>query len=794
MTFALTTTTMAPLITTQTISSLLFRWLTWIHLRVQPIEQPAVFVLPATFAFWLIAWALERIPEGGPVPTKIIEFKEETGPIANGHGAQSVIVKRARPDPVPAPVRILFSLPSNLSVIRLSHVVINLALGVFLIDSLWQADPPGNGLSSYAANVTFARVGAVYPDGVKIQVRYPDLKFDESFLSPPQQPGAGACKVLWREAMSGVSESTVGMWKDGPVLQLGEDDDWVGVAHLDKLWPSTSYQFRLAYPNSTFLPYPPTPLSFKTFPDPRLQQGSKFKFIASSGIRSNFPYVPLRGPHAFKGLDLLANRYFPASLCTSSPSSSLPSMTPNAVVKDPAPQPSPADDGASRPSDSTAAGATTTETCPYHGVHHPTTPVDPNPVQTDALSSYKARSLWGWLGKARESDEMVDSVPNFMLLVGGPDTAMPSRKTGMDEYMKSYRGLYASSSFRTLYERIPIFNVLGTSCHQKMHEVIPADLRSKVATWLRSNSKPESVDSDDDTQASSWALRSAYETYAGEANHAGYGGKGLHYSFSHGDSAFFVLDTTSYRSGPDVAPCDRTILGESQMLDLWLWASKVNSTTTFKFIVSPIPLTSLWPFTSTWSTCAASERTRVIDLIAYVPNVIVISGGRQAFAAIEYPPPTAAASLPSNASTTPIYEFVIGPLSSESALQWDYPQEKVVRWENVTAVVPITGFGGTVENETIELEIEREEEKLIKFVRQGNHKWSAITVDTLTNPEKPTVKVELFSDGARIWSFTVVGRYVPLKTAGSAVGSTLRGGIRSVLDKIGLNPAGWFKS
>jgi hypothetical protein len=43
---------------------------------------------------------------------------------------------------------------------------------------------------------------------------------------------------------------------------------------------------RLTYPNSTYLPYPREPLTFKTFPDQRLGGGSHFKFIASSGIVS----------------------------------------------------------------------------------------------------------------------------------------------------------------------------------------------------------------------------------------------------------------------------------------------------------------------------------------------------------------------------------------------------------------------------------------------------------------------------------------------------------------------------
>ena len=58
--------------------------------------------------------------------------------------------------------------------------------------------------------------------------------------------------------------------------------------------------------NRTLLPYPPSPIQFRTFPDPRLQSGSRLRFITSSCMVPNFPY---RGPfhrRTIKGYDLLA--------------------------------------------------------------------------------------------------------------------------------------------------------------------------------------------------------------------------------------------------------------------------------------------------------------------------------------------------------------------------------------------------------------------------------------------------------------------------------------------------------
>lgn len=52
------------------------------------------------------------------------------------------------------------------------------------------------------------------------------------------------------------------------------------------------------------------PFAFRTFPDSRLSTGSHFRFVASSCITPNFPYVPFHG-RTIKGFDLLARYLFP---------------------------------------------------------------------------------------------------------------------------------------------------------------------------------------------------------------------------------------------------------------------------------------------------------------------------------------------------------------------------------------------------------------------------------------------------------------------------------------------------
>lgn len=80
-----------------------------------------------------------------------------------------------------------------------------------------------------ATEVIFTRVGAVYPDSVKITTRYPDHNSTENSV-----------RLVWREFKEATA-TDVG-WKDGPVFSLTEDDDWVGTVTLSSLWPSTAYE------------------------------------------------------------------------------------------------------------------------------------------------------------------------------------------------------------------------------------------------------------------------------------------------------------------------------------------------------------------------------------------------------------------------------------------------------------------------------------------------------------------------------------------------------------------------
>ena len=66
------------------------------------------------------------------------------------------------------------------------------------------------------------------------------------------------------------------------------------------------------------LPYPNSPIRFRTFPDSRLLTGSHFRFVATSCLKPNFPYAPFQN-RRIKGFDLLADYLFPEPTVVDTP-------------------------------------------------------------------------------------------------------------------------------------------------------------------------------------------------------------------------------------------------------------------------------------------------------------------------------------------------------------------------------------------------------------------------------------------------------------------------------------------
>jgi len=84
----------------------------------------------------------------------------------------------------------------------------------------------------------------------------------------------------------------------------------------------------LATSDKQLLSYPQIPVRFKTFPDPKLPNPAPFRFVVSSCMKPNFPYVPFKGDR-IKGMDLLADYLWPDD----STRTIIPSTAPSAPLQ-----------------------------------------------------------------------------------------------------------------------------------------------------------------------------------------------------------------------------------------------------------------------------------------------------------------------------------------------------------------------------------------------------------------------------------------------------------------------------
>lgn len=190
----------------------------------------------------------------------------------------------------------LFSLPTSKRVLT----YLNLAINTLLLAAC--ADLAITPFFDTAEDATFTRVGAVYPDSVKLVVRYP---------SPND-----TLSVLYREQ----SNSSL-PWKAGPTLNLTQHSDWAQSVRLTGLWPSTSYECSFSFFCAvSYLTHPTDviadsnrtaltdlrPIPFRTFPDPHLHTPSFFRFLATSCITPNFPYAGPFNRRTIRGFDYLA--------------------------------------------------------------------------------------------------------------------------------------------------------------------------------------------------------------------------------------------------------------------------------------------------------------------------------------------------------------------------------------------------------------------------------------------------------------------------------------------------------
>lgn len=201
----------------------------------------------------------------------------------------------------------------------------------------------------------------------------------------------------------------------------------------------------------------------------------------------------------------------------------------------------------------------------------------------------------------------------------------------------------------------------------------------------------------------------AYDIYAGNANYDPVEAGQHYYTFRHADVEFFVLDTRRFRSLVQTTQQEeRTMLGETQLTALHKWLSVVNTTSSFKFIVSSVPFTSLWSWegqVDSWGGYT-KEKAALLDLLHSVPNVVIISGDRHEFAVIEFNPPNSGnGHIVREISTSPLSMFYVPffrTLRSQSAHSFT---------RNMTIA----------ENVTVEVKIPYE--RRVAYLYKGNTKW-----------------------------------------------------------------------
>jgi len=219
------------------------------------------------------------------------------------------------------------------------------------------------------------------------------------------------------------------------------------------------------------------------------------------------------------------------------------------------------------------------------------------------------------------------------------------------------------------------------------------------------------------------------------------------------------------------------MLGDQQLSALYEWLDRVNSTTTFKFIVSSVPFTSLWSADAQIDSWAGylEERDALLTAIGTVPNVFILSGDRHEFAAIEF-----LGGKVVEFSTSPLSMFYL-PLfrtlntqSKRLVDKWvekvdiDEAGQEVVRKEQV--LVP--------------------DERVLKSLPLGNYKMSSFEIDT-TDRQKPTLKLDVVINGRTEWRYTIIGQPVTLRSS-SALGTQITRGLKGALGKFGLSPTKWF--
>ena len=118
-------------------------------------------------------------------------------------------------------VIVILTLPTGSCRLRLFSLLVNSLLLLASIEFT-----AGDYLHD-APEVVFARLGAIYPERVKLAIRYPHHK--------------DPIHVVWRKVRES-SDLQTQPWTLGLPIMLSEAADWVNSTTLSPLWPNTIYE------------------------------------------------------------------------------------------------------------------------------------------------------------------------------------------------------------------------------------------------------------------------------------------------------------------------------------------------------------------------------------------------------------------------------------------------------------------------------------------------------------------------------------------------------------------------
>lgn len=749
----------------QVSASVFLRIVTYIYLRWIP-NSLAYRLIPPVFIVYVLSWMIRQLsisnalgrlvinaqlaPAKDDLKELAVTMKENEGNTIKGNGeevAENIASKFVRETSPGIPSLnlwerikvVLLGRSTRSTTANYTSLGLHVLLFLFFLDSSWT---PFIFPSHHEHNLHFAHIGALGPKSATVHVRYPFplghredyigalieqdleggssgglLRNAEELLSNPEP-----LRIVYREVRSIIAESAMvakgsvdgrirtpsKRWERGPLIKLSSESDWTGSAKLDGLWPATEYEWRLAFAhNSTFTAMPSYPRKFVTWPDPRLSEEVKsaLNVVKAAATDGKDDVAPFDDPSHFT---------FASSSC----------IKPDFPW---APTQFWAWSWALR----------------FFGLG-------------DGPGGFAMRNRIVGFDKLAESTIDGREKPSirFFLQLGdaiyvdSPYYAGPFDWT----YRKLYRNLFASESFRRVYERLPIIGIYDD------HEVINNWGGGKLES-AESGDEDGTVKRIREPEELRPAIK-AWQEYVGSANPEPVAPGQNYYTFRYGDTAFFVMDTRMHRSPWQIEDNeDKTMLGLDQRDAFVRWLSAVNSTATFKFVVSSVPFNTLWggPLdwdgkTDSWA-AYTSEREYLLQYMQYVPNVIVLSGDRHEFASVGI------ARQGSRADYHPITEFSTSPLS--------------MFYLPVRTLSQSHGLGPTGA------------ERLYKYLPDGNVKWSEFEVDTRDTSD-PQVRVKVVVDGKPAWTVTVHGQ--PVLKPRTAVG----GMAHTFLELLRWRPRRWF--